>query len=170
MQHRDGAADDMALSAFIDNELAAADVERVRARLVTDAWFAHRFSAMFRATAAIRAAYRDWIEVVGAVAAVNARAVQEAYRDASDDRAAGEPAGGPRLRNVDLAIARLTSEQRVALCLAVLEDLSYVEIAEALRLPDRAVKTRLAEARAALAARLDEASLATMRPASTTRQ
>src|SRR5688572_29494743 len=60
----DRAADDMTLSAFIDNELAAADAERVRARLATDASFAHRFSTMFRATAAIRGAYRDWVEVI----------------------------------------------------------------------------------------------------------
>ena len=166
----DRAADDMTLSAFIDDELAAADAERVRARLATDAWFAHRFSTMFRATAAIRGAYRDWIEVISAVAAVHARALQEAYRGASGGRAATASTDRPRLRNVDVAVARLTSEQRTALCLAVLEDLSYVEIAAALRVRDNTVKTRLAEARAALAAKLDETWLAAMLPPSTTRQ
>jgi DNA-directed RNA polymerase specialized sigma24 family protein len=165
----DRAADDMTLSAFIDNELAAADAERVRARLATDASFAHRFSTMFRATAAIRGAYRDWVEVIGAVAAVHARALQNAYRGASGGRAAASTER-PRLRNVDVAVARLTSEQRSALCLAVLEHLSYVEIAAALQVRDSTVKTRLAEARAALAAKLDETWLAAMLPPSTTRQ
>jgi RNA polymerase sigma factor (sigma-70 family) len=167
----DRAADDVALSAFIDDELAATDADRVRARLATDAWFAHRFSTMFRATAAIRGAYRDWVEVIGAVAAVNARTLQEAYRGATPgDRAASASTEQPRLRNIDLAVARLTSEQRTALCLAVLEDLSYVEIAAALRVTDRTVKARLAEARAALATKLDEAWLAAMVPPGTTRQ
>ena len=166
----DRAADDVALSAFIDDELATADAERVRARLATDAWFAHRFSTMFRATAAIRGAYRDWVEVIGAVAAVHARTLQDAYRGATGDPVATASAEQPRLRDIDLAVARLTSEQRTALCLAVLEDLSYVEIAAALRVTDRTVKARLAEARAALAAKLDETWLAAMLPPWTTRQ
>lgn len=166
----DWAADDVSLSAFIDNELADAEAEKVRARLATDAWFAHRFSAMFRATAAIRGAYRDWIEVIGAVAAVHRRALQEAYRGASPRRVPPASTELPRLRGVDVAVARLTSEQRTALCLAVLEQLSYVEIAEALRVPDSTVKARLAEARAALAVRLDETWLATVLPGPPTRQ
>ena len=166
-EHGDRSADDVALSAFIDDELAAADAERVRARLATDAWFAHRFSTMFRATAAIRGAYRDWIEVIGAVASVHARVLEKAYRGVAVGRAAAASTERPRLRNVDLAVARLTSEQRTALCLAVLEDLSYVEIAAALRVSDSTVKARLAEARAALAAKLDEAWLAAMLPPST---
>lgn len=166
----DRAADDVVLSAFIDDELAAADAASVRARLSTDTWFAHRFSAMFRATAAIRGAYRDWVDVIAAVAAVHARALQDAYRGAAGDRAAAAFTERPRLRNVDLAVARLTSEQRTALCLAVLEDLSYVEIAAALRVTDGTVKARLAEARTALAAKLDETWFAAMLPPSTTRQ
>lgn len=157
-EHVDRALDDVALSALIDDELADADAEKVRARLATDAGFAHRFDAMIRATAALRAAYCDAFDLVGVVAAVYARTIFEACDDTS---------AAPR--EVDLAVAGLTSEQRAALCLAVLGDLSYVEIAAALDLPDCAVMVRVAEARAVLATSLGESSLATAHPAGTRR-
>jgi DNA-directed RNA polymerase specialized sigma24 family protein len=159
MRPIDQAADDVAVSAFIDDELPDADAERMRARLRSDAWLARRFVAMTHATAVIRSAYRDAVEVVAAVAAVYSRAIREAYGDTYGERPAP-------LREVDLAVAGLTSEQRCTLCLAVLEDLDYLEIAAALRVPGSAVMVRLAEARAALAASLGERL---MPPASDTR-
>ena len=168
-EHLDRALDDVALSAFIDDELADADAEKVRARLATDARFAHRFDAMIRVTAAIRAAYCDAFDLVGVVAAVYARVIREACDDRCGDPSATEPTAGPRMREVDLAVAGLTSEQRVALCLAVLGDLSYLEIAAALHLPDCAVMVRVAEARAALATSLGESLLARAHAAGTTR-
>ena len=160
MEQVDRGTDDVALSALIDNELPDADAARMRARLRSDAWLARRFVAMSQATTLIRLAYRDAIEVVAAVAAVYTRAIREAYGGPDDD-----DRDAP-LREVDLAVAGLTSEQRCALCLAVLEDLDYLEIAAALRVPSSAVMARLAEARAALAASFGEGS---MLPTSATR-
>jgi DNA-directed RNA polymerase specialized sigma24 family protein len=158
MEQIERAADDVALSALIDNELTAADAERMRARLRSDAWLARRLVAMSAATTLIRLAYRDAIEVVSAVAAVYARAIQDAYGGPND-----EECGAP-LRRVDLVVAGLTSEQRCALCLAVLEGLDYLEIAAALRVPGSAVMVRLAEARAALAASFDEGFIGRVPP------
>jgi DNA-directed RNA polymerase specialized sigma24 family protein len=153
----DRAADDVALSALIDDELAEADAERIRARLRSDDSLARRFAAMSTATAVLRMAYRDAIEVVAAVVAVYGRAIRDVRDDpsrgpslsAADDEELAAP-----LREVDFAVAGLTSEQRCALCLAVLEDLDYLEIAAALRVPGSAVMARVAEARVALAASL----------------
>ena len=167
----DQQADDMALSALIDDELPETDAQRMRTRLATDAWLAHRFVAMVQATAAIRLAYRDAMDVVSVVAAVYARAIREDWDDAADGLSNTGPMGDAHapMRNVDLAVARLTTEQRIALCLAVLEDLSYPEIAAALRVADGDVRARLAEARASLAASFGESWLANVQPASKTR-
>jgi DNA-directed RNA polymerase specialized sigma24 family protein len=166
MDQVDRAADDVALSALIDDELPDTDAEKLRARLRTDTWLARRFVAMTYATAVIRLAYRNVIEVVTAVAAVYGRAIRE-----GDDASRVQSVSAPDderpvpLREIDLAIAGLTSEQRSVLCLAVLEELDYLEIAAALRVPGSAVRVRLAEARAALAATLGEG----VPPASDTR-
>jgi hypothetical protein len=168
MEPLDRVADDVALSALIDDELPDADAERMRARLRSDAWLARRFVAMTHATAVIRLAYRNVIEVVTAVAAVYARAIREGDDASSRGRSVSTPDDEERpvpLREVDLAIAALTSEQRSVLCLAVLEELDYLEIAAALRVPGSAVMVRLAEARAALAASFGEG----LPPASDTR-
>jgi DNA-directed RNA polymerase specialized sigma24 family protein len=151
MQQGGTAATDIALSALIDDELSEEDAERIHAELASDAGLARRFAEMIEATAAIRTSYRDAVEVVNAVAAVYARTMCESCSPA-DARAQETP------RNIDLAVARLPSEQRIALCLAVLEDLSYVEIADVLCTPCSAVMEQLAEARAALAAGLGEAA------------
>src|SRR5688572_21224098 len=106
MDQVDRAADDVALSALIDDELPDTDAETLRARLRTDPWLARRFVAMTYATAVIRLAYRNVIEVVTAVAAVYGRAIRE-----GDDASRGQPvsaAGDERpvpLREIDLAIA-----------------------------------------------------------------
>lgn len=165
--HGHPAADDVALSALIDDELDKADAEIICARLATDDKLAHRLLAMIHATAVIRAAYADALEVVGVVAAIYGRTIRD---DDTIARSAAGLAGEQILvRNVDVAVARLTPAQRIPLCLAVLENLSYVEIATALHVPDRAVMTRLAEARAALAESLGEDLLARVDTASMTR-
>ncbi|HJR71572.1 MAG TPA: sigma factor-like helix-turn-helix DNA-binding protein [Gammaproteobacteria bacterium] len=168
MEPVDRGADDVALSALIDDELPDADAERMRARLRSDGWLARRFIAMTHATAVIRLAYRNVIEVVTAVAAVYGRSIQEGDHASSRGRSVAAPGDEDRpvpLREIDWAVAGLTSEQRSVLCLAVLEELDYLEIAAALRVPGSAVMVRLAEARAALAASLGE----TLPPASETR-
>jgi RNA polymerase sigma-70 factor (ECF subfamily) len=55
-----------------------------------------------------------------------------------------------RLKAMDAAIARLPAEQREAILLREVEDLSYAEIAAATGVNEGTVKSRLARARAAL--------------------
>jgi RNA polymerase sigma-70 factor (ECF subfamily) len=57
------------------------------------------------------------------------------------------------LREVDRAMAALPNEQRAVLSLVAVEGLSYREAAEVLETPIGTVMSRLARARAALAAR-----------------
>ncbi len=72
-----------------------------------------------------------------------------------------EPVGGNLeaivLAQADLqAFARLTAEQRALLLLVSIEGLSYKEAAEVANVPVGTIMSRLARARAALQARLDE--------------
>ena len=60
--------------------------------------------------------------------------------------------GRQRLRNLDAALARLPAEQREIVLLREVEGLSYDELAAALGIDGGTVKSRLARARAALAA------------------
>ena len=108
MEQADRAADDMALAAFIDNELPDADAERLRVRLRNDAWLARRLIAMSQATAVIRLAYRDAIDVVAAVAASYWYAVREVRGESSRNWSASGPydEGRPApLREVALGAA-----------------------------------------------------------------
>ena len=61
---------------------------------------------------------------------------------------------GLELRDLDLAIRRLPPEQREALLLVVLEDMSYGQAAETLGIPIGTVMSRLARAREKLRAML----------------
>jgi len=61
-----------------------------------------------------------------------------------------------RLEEVRQMIARLPGEQRAALLLVCVEELSYREAAAVLNVPVGTVMSRLARARAQLATRLDE--------------
>ncbi len=63
--------------------------------------------------------------------------------------------GELRLREVEDAMARLPDEQRDVLALVAIEGLSYREAAEVLDTPMGTVMSRLARARAALAAQLE---------------
>jgi RNA polymerase sigma-70 factor (ECF subfamily) len=60
--------------------------------------------------------------------------------------------GRQRLRKLDAALARLPAEQREIILLREVEGLSYDELAAALSIDEGTVKSRLARARAALAA------------------
>jgi len=53
-------------------------------------------------------------------------------------------------------LGKLPEKQRAALCLAAVEGLSYAEVAEALEVTDKAVKSLVHRARSALAERLGE--------------
>jgi RNA polymerase sigma-70 factor (ECF subfamily) len=56
---------------------------------------------------------------------------------------------------VERAIARLPSEQRLAVALVLVEGLSYKEAAEVLEVPQGTLTSRLARGRAALLADLE---------------
>lgn len=83
-----------------------------------------------------------------------------------DDYDAPSQAPGPeaqlhakqRIRALDAALARLNPEQRAIVLLREVEGLSYDEIAAALDIDEGTVKSRLARARAALAADYDRNS------------
>jgi RNA polymerase sigma-70 factor (ECF subfamily) len=63
--------------------------------------------------------------------------------------------GELRLREVERALAQLPDEQRAVIALVAVEGLSYRETAEVLEMPIGTVMSRLARARAALAAQLE---------------
>ena len=151
-------ADDVTLSALIDDELSEADAGRIRARLNNDPGIARRFAELTAVTSELTASYASSIEVTCVVAELNARAIRDACRQpeaAETLRAAGSDRD-PRasVRPVDRAIASLTSEQRRALSLAVFEQLSYFEIADALGVLPRTVMQWVGEARSALRVQL----------------
>lgn len=58
---------------------------------------------------------------------------------------------------VAVALGELPEKQRAALCLSAVEGLSYAEVAEALEVTEKAVKSLVHRARSSLAARLREA-------------
>jgi RNA polymerase sigma-70 factor (ECF subfamily) len=86
-----------------------------------------------------------------------------------DDEGAAPIAAGPSADDVVAArrvgraaaeaLAELPEKQRAALCLAAVEGLSYAEVAEALDVTEKAVKSLVHRARSALALRLREAGL-----------
>ena len=92
------------------------------------------------------------------------RAAQVRRRAAEQGELMAEPAvsgedvalGELALREVDRAMATLPEEQRVVLALVAVEGLSYREAAEVIDIPIGTVMSRLARARAALAARFAE--------------
>jgi hypothetical protein len=153
-------ADDVALSALIDDELPEADAGRIRATLRDDPDVARRFAELTAVTSEVGASYASSIEVTCAVAELHARAIREACRDKDASELLSGSANGrdPRasaaVRPVDRAMANLTSEQRRALSLTVFEQLSYFEIAEALGVLPRTVMQWVGEARSALRAEL----------------
>lgn len=89
------------------------------------------------------------------------RAGQVRHRAAQHGDLAEEPVvsgeqvalGELTLREVDRAMATLPEEQRAVLALVAVEELSYRETAQLLQIPIGTVMSRLARARAALAAR-----------------
>ena len=153
-------ADDITLSALIDDELPKADAERLCAGLRDDPDIARRFAELTAVTSEVAASYENSIEVLCVVAELHARAIREACRrpKASETlRVVGRGRDSlpfAPVRPVDRAIANLTSEQRRALSLTVFEQLSYSEIAESLGVLPRAVMQWVGEARSALRAEL----------------
>ena len=73
---------------------------------------------------------------------------------AGGDDPAEDAASGERNERLSRAFATLSEEHRAVLALRVVEDLSYDEIARALRIPVGTVMSRLSRARAELKARL----------------
>ena len=73
---------------------------------------------------------------------------------AGDDDPAENAAAGERDERLASAFATLSEEHRAVLALRVVEDLSYDEIARALRIPVGTVMSRLSRARAELRSRL----------------
>ncbi len=109
-----------------------------------------------------RAAFTTWSHRIAVNAALDElrRAARRAV-PASDVLAAGDlPAGGPGPEQVvdrldlDAALATVPEDFRVAVVLRDVADLEYAQIAEVLDLPVGTVRSRIARARAALAARL----------------
>ncbi|MBM3567718.1 MAG: sigma-70 family RNA polymerase sigma factor [Alphaproteobacteria bacterium] len=100
-----------------------------------------------------RIVHNAWIDEV------RSRKVREADPDADFDRMVGDH-GEPRveasltLEAVRKATAKLPEEQRAVLMLVCVEGLSYRDAADSLGVPIGTVMSRLARARAALAARL----------------
>src|SRR5512139_679544 len=81
------------------------------------------------------------------------------------DRRHGDPGADIGLR-MDLlaALQRLSPEQREPLLLVTVEDLSYAECAEVLRIPIGTVMSRISRARTALRSLLDGKPAATVHP------
>jgi len=142
---------DLDLSALIDDELPEPDAERLRSGLAVDNELAHRFAVMSEATDVIRASYRDAIDVIVVMRHIHLRVIRDARNAGASGLGHGARSATARAafgtRDVDRAVACLSSEHRNALCLVVLEDLSYVEAAAALRLAQGQVMWKLAEAR-----------------------
>lgn len=95
-----------------------------------------------------------WIDELRAHG-VRRRAVVQRPELTEEPTISGEAAviGELTLRDVDRAMASLPSEQRAVLSLVAVEGLTYREAAEVLEIPIGTVMSRLARARAALAAR-----------------
>jgi RNA polymerase sigma-70 factor (ECF subfamily) len=79
-------------------------------------------------------------------------------QDMADDIALSTPADEGGLRDLVAATGRLTDDHRRIIVLAGVESLSYREMATELALPIGTVMSRLARARAALRALLDDAA------------
>jgi RNA polymerase sigma-70 factor (ECF subfamily) len=107
-----------------------------------------------------QAQFHTWLFRIASNTALDAlrrrRTVEWAALDDDFDRAADGPdpqaqlESKRRLMAMDAALARLPAEQREAILLREVEDLSYAEIAAATGVNEGTVKSRLARARAAL--------------------
>jgi RNA polymerase sigma-70 factor (ECF subfamily) len=75
--------------------------------------------------------------------------------DFADTAARATPADGLELRDVERALQRLSAEYREVLLLVAVEELSYKEVAAAIRLPIGTVMSRLSRARERLRAELE---------------
>jgi RNA polymerase sigma-70 factor (ECF subfamily) len=106
------------------------------------------------------AQFHTWLFRIASNTAMDAlrrrRTVEWIALDDQFDRAADTPdpqaqlESKQRLKAMDAAIARLPAEQREAILLREVEDLSYAEIAAATGANEGTVKSRLARARASL--------------------
>ncbi|HEX2826167.1 MAG TPA: sigma-70 family RNA polymerase sigma factor [Burkholderiales bacterium] len=113
------------------------------------------------------AAFHTWLFRIGSNAAMDAlrrrKVVEFTALDPQYDAVSGNP--GPeaqleskqRLRALEAALAWLPPEQREALLLREVEGLSYAELSAVLGVNEGTVKSRLARARTALAARFENA-------------
>lgn len=108
------------------------------------------------------AQFRTWLMRIASNAALDAlrRRKVAGFVAMADDYDAPSEAAGPeaqldarqRLGALDAALAQLTPEHREILLLREVEGLSYGELAQVLAIDQGTVKSRLARARAALAA------------------
>jgi RNA polymerase sigma factor (sigma-70 family) len=75
--------------------------------------------------------------------------------EASAHAARGGPSIGLELRDMEAALRQLPDEQREILLLVALEDMSYDEVAQALKIPIGTVMSRLSRAREKLRANME---------------
>jgi RNA polymerase sigma factor (sigma-70 family) len=111
------------------------------------------------------AQFHTWIYRIASNAALDVlrRRKTVQFVAMEDDHDAPADAPGPEarlqakqgLRALDAALARITPEQREIILLREVEGLSYGELAASLQIDEGTVKSRLARARAALAAIYD---------------
>jgi RNA polymerase sigma-70 factor (ECF subfamily) len=139
---------------------------REEALELTQDVFIRAWEALPRWTA--DAAFRTWLFRIGANAATDAlrrrNLVQFAPLDEYYEPISAEP--GPearleskqRLQLLDAALTQLPPEQREAILLREIEGLSYAELSLVLGVNEGTVKSRLARARAALAAQMEGAN------------
>jgi RNA polymerase sigma-70 factor (ECF subfamily) len=111
------------------------------------------------------AAFHTWLFRIGANAAMDAlrrrKVVSFTELDEHHDPVSAEP--GPeahletkqRLELLQAALARIAPEQREAILLREVEGLSYAELGVVLGVTEGTIKSRLARARAALAAQME---------------
>jgi len=114
------------------------------------------------------AAFHTWLFRIGSNAAMDAlrrrKIVEFTQLDEQHDAVADGPTpeaqleSKQRLQALDAALAWLPPEQREAILLREVEGLSYAELSVVLGVNEGTVKSRLARARAALAARFDKAN------------
>jgi RNA polymerase sigma factor (sigma-70 family) len=114
------------------------------------------------------AAFNTWLFRIGSNTAMDALRRRKIVEFTQIDEQYGAVADGPspeaqlqskqRLHALEAALAWLPPEQREAIVLREVEGLSYAELSTVLGVNEGTVKSRLARARAALAAQFDKAN------------
>ena len=164
VEERQPATEDEAISALIDGELPADDARRLRLRVANESALARRFAVIEEASATVRAAYRDTADVLEAMILVfrnrcSDEVLQHGPRRLTTAEVVlvGDAAANAAPRDIDWAVAALSSDLRRVLCLVNVEELGYREVAEALDVSSTTIARRVARARVAVAERIARA-------------